>query len=93
MSSLSVNPEKVIENGGKITNLSEEFGTQLNNVKVANEELKSGWAGQVSQSYSTKVSDQIAQLEQLFKLLTQIGEDITGIGTAYQKVRDNNTLK
>ncbi|MBR3523094.1 MAG: WXG100 family type VII secretion target [Bacilli bacterium] len=91
--SLNVQPEEVIKNGGRITELSGDFKAQLDNVKTANENLKSGWAGQVSQSYSTKVSEQITQLEQLYSALAEIGENITNIGTAYKNVRENYTQK
>lgn len=35
--SLNVQPEEVIKNGGRITELSGDFKAQLDNVKTANE--------------------------------------------------------
>lgn len=76
--------------GNNVTSKSEEFKNLLNNVKSANDSLKSYWEGSDSQKYANEVEEQAKTMDKLQATIDEIGAFLVRVGDAYEKVSEEN---
>ena len=90
MNDLRINYPETISVGNQVTEKGGEFQELLNNIKSANDELKSYWEGSDASKYSSAVEQQAEYMQQLSDTIKEIGVFLVKVGQAYQEACENN---
>ena len=79
-------PQKLINDGGSISETATQFQNEISRIYSVVDDLKASWTGESAKRYTDGIESYRADLEEFAKLIGQFGELISAVGTDYQKL-------
>ena len=93
MAKLGFNYESANKLGTDIKTEADSFNTLLKNISTVTTNVENSWKGTDAAAYTSKVKDQMTEMNNLHKTIEDIGQYLLDAASAYKNTIESHTLK